>query len=392
MTTSYSDKEFSIVRGGLMDRALILLRIIKPSDPLNVKRKAIFFIAITWLPLVILTVISGSFFGNTVQVPFLYDFPVHIRFLLAVPMLLAAETIVDQRSKLIINQFSKAQLILEEGKQEFELAKAKADRMCESSWAEAIILVLIIGNIGFRWVANDVTVSSWQFPDIHEDQAPSRAAFWLLTVSIPIFQFIILRWVWRWIIWFRLLQLISKTPLNLTPTHPDKAGGIGFLGEPPAPFSMITMAFSIVISSIIAGKMIFFNAQLSEFYVTIGVFVFICILINITPLLIFFKPLRKTRIKGVFEYSALIQHHHLQFTDKWIKPASTEELLIGNPDISSMCDFTPVYDSIENMHPFPFDFKIMLATIVVSVLPLLPLILLIMPLAELLKVLVGFLL
>ena len=392
MPTSYTDREFSIIRGGLMERILFLLRIVKPSDPMNIKRKIIFFIAITWLPLLIFTLLAGTFYGNEVQISFLYDFPVHIRFLLAIPLLLMAETTVHDRSKRIINQFNTAQLILEEGKEEFESAKSKADRMCESSWAEAIILVLIIGNIAFRWVAHEVTVSSWQFPDVHEDQNPSRAAFWLLTVSIPIFQFIVLRWLWRWIIWFRLLLLISKTPLNLTPTHPDKAGGIGFLGEPPAPFSMITMTFGIVISAIIASKMIFSNALLPDFYVLIGVFIFICILINIIPLLVFFKPLRKTRVKGVFDYSALIQHHHLQFTDKWLKSTSGEELLIGNPDISSMCDFAPVYDSIEKMNPFPFNLKIMLATIVVSILPLLPLVALTMPLAELLKVLVGFLL
>jgi len=391
MSHSISDENFSIIKGGLMERGLIFLRIVRPADPSNTPRKIIFFVAITWLPLLIMTLISGLFWTDRVQIPFVYDFPVHIRFLLAIPMLLMAEIIVDERVKLIVNQFNTAGLIHEEGKNDFELAKVKADRMVESLWAEAIILLLIIGNIAFRWVTHEVTVSSWQFPEINADQKISQAAVWLLTVSVPLFQFIILRWLWRWIVWFRLLQLISKTPLNLTPTHPDKAGGIGFLGEPPAPFSMVTVTFGIVISGIIAGRMIFFHELLSAYYPLIGVFVFICILINILPLLIFFKVLRITRIRGIFEYSALIQKHHLEFTTKWFKSASTDELLIGNPDISSMCDFTPVYDSIENMHPFPFDFKIMLATVIVSIFPLLPLVALMMPISELLKVLVGFL-
>jgi len=131
---------------------------------------------------------------------------------------------------------------------------------------------------------------------------------------------------------------------------------------------------------------------LESFYILIGVFVLICIMINTVPLLIYFGPLRITRIRGIFTYSALVQKHHLQFTEKWFKSADNDELLIGNPDISSMCDFTPVYESIENMHPFPFDFKIMLATVLGSIIPLLPLILLVMPITDLLKVLVGFLL
>ena len=392
MINSISDENFSIIKGGLMERGLIFLRIVRPNDPRNTNRKIIFFVLITWLPLLIMTLISGLFWTDRVQIPFLYDFPVHIRFLIAIPMLLMAEVITDERVKLVINQFGKAGLLHEEGKPVFEKAKLKADSMVESLWAEAFMLIFIVANISFRWVTHEGnTVTSWQIPDVNIELAPSHAAWWFLTVSIPIFQFIILRWMWRWFIWFRLHLMISKAKLNLTPTHPDKAGGIGFLGEPPAPFSMVTIAFGIVISSIIASKMIFFNEPISKYYYLIGIFIFICILINIIPLLIYFKPLRMTRIKGTFAYSALIQKHHLEFTEKWFKSATNEELLIGNPDISSMCDFTPVYDSIENMHPFPFDFKIMLATILASVIPLLPLVLLMMPITELLKVLVGFL-
>jgi hypothetical protein len=213
--------------------------------------------------------------------------------------------------------------------------------MVDSAWAEAIILVLITGNIYFRFVKHDVEISSWQFPDGNADQKASWAAWWLLTVSMPIFQFIVLRWMWRWIVWFRLHWMISHINLNLSPTHPDKAGGIGFLGEPPAPFSMVTMTFGIVISAVIASKMIFFEKHLDDFYIHIGVFVILCILINMLPLVIYFKPMRLTRIKGIFEYSALVQKHHLQFKDKWFVSTTNDELLIGNADISSMCDFTP---------------------------------------------------
>ena len=392
MNTTISDEQFSIIRGGLLEKALTLLRIVKPNHPQNMIRTVIFFIVIAWLPLLIMTLISGQFLSGEVQVPFLYDFPFHIRFLMAVPMLFMAEKIVDERVKLVVHQFNKAGLLHEEGLKEFELAKMKADRMVESSWAEAIILVLIVGNQIFRWVINDDLISSWQFPGLPNNDAMSNAGFWSLTVSIPIFQFIVLRWLWRWIIWFRLHFMISKASLNLSPTHPDRAGGIGFLGEPPAPFSMITMTFSVVISSVIASRMIFFNAELSSFYVLIGVFVLICVLINIVPLLIYFKPLRYTRIKGIFEYSALVQKHHLQFKAKWFKSTTNEELLIGNPDISSMCDFTPVYDAIVKMNPFPFNIKTMLAAVVASVAPLVPLAALTMPLADLLKVLVGLIL
>jgi len=391
MDSSSTENKFSIIRGGLLDRILTFLRIITPGDPKNGMRKLIFFVAITWIPLLIFNLLAGSFLGR-VDIPFAYDFPVHVRFLLVLPMLLAAERIVDRRVKLIVNQYDTAGLLHPEDKPQFEHIQKITDRMVESAWAEAIILVLIIGNLIFRWVNHEVTVTSWQFPDADAGQNASFAAWWLLTVSIPIFQFIILRWLWRWIIWFRLHLMISKINLNLSPTHPDKACGIGFLGEPPAPFSMVTLSFGIVISSVIASRMIFFDGKLEDYYVLIAVFVFLCIVINIAPFLIYFKPLRKTRIKGIFEYSALVQKHHLEFKDKWFLSTGDKELLIGNADISSMCDFTPVYESIERMTPFPFDLKTMLATVIGSLVPLLPLAALVMPIGDLLKLLVGFVL
>jgi len=259
-------------------------------------------------------------------------------------------------------------------------------------WAEAVILLIIIGNITFRWVLHDVDISSWQFPSLVSDQRLSLAGYWLAMIGLPLFQFMVLRWLWRWMIWFRLLHLISKVRLILLPTHPDKSGGLGFMGEPPVPFSMLTLALGIVISAFIAGRMVFFEAHLADFYVAIGTFVFVCILINVIPLMVFFASLRKSRIAGIFAYSALIDRHHREFTQKWLGPKPENELLIGNADISSMCDFTPVYEAIEGMKPFPFDLKIMISTVVVSIIPLVPLLALEMPIADLLKALMGLLL
>lgn len=391
MTEYTTSESFSIIRGGLMERALELLHVIIPSGNKNTLRKIIFFISITWIPLLILTLVSGLFWTESIQMNFFEDFPVHLRFLVAVPMLLIAEIIVDRRVKLVVNHFSESGLVTEEGKKEFELAKLKTDRLCEMPWAEAVFLLIIIGNITFRWVIHDIVISTWQIPDASA-QHLSLAGYWLFIVSMPLFQFMILRWLWRWAIWFRLLHLISKIRLYLLPTHPDKSGGLGFLGEPPVPFSMITMAFGIVVSAFIAGRMVFFNASLSDFYGAIAGFVFICILINIIPLLVFFSALRKVRISGIFEYSALVDRHHREFTEKWFGLNPDKELLIGNADISSMCDFTPVYEAIEGMKPFPFNLKIMLSTILVSIMPLLPLLALEMPVGDILKALVGFLL
>jgi len=58
----------------------------------------------------------------------------------------------------------------------------------------------------------------------------TAAGYWLAFVSIPLFQFILFRWYMRLVLWFRLLWQISRLNLHLTAAHPDREGGIGFLG------------------------------------------------------------------------------------------------------------------------------------------------------------------
>ncbi len=44
-------------------------------------------------------------------------------------------------------------------------------------------------------------------------------------------------WIWRQhgslhvIIWYVFLWRVSRLPLQLEPLHPDRAGGIGFVGD-----------------------------------------------------------------------------------------------------------------------------------------------------------------
>jgi hypothetical protein len=71
----------------------------------------------------------------------------------ALPMLLMAEMIVDKRVRLVVNQFETAELLYEEDKPSFGKYQRNHGPMVESAWAEAVILVLVYGNLIFRWVA-----------------------------------------------------------------------------------------------------------------------------------------------------------------------------------------------------------------------------------------------
>ena len=66
-------------------------------------RRALVITAVAWLPLAILSLASGRTFGSAVALPFLRDIETQARFLVALPILIAAELIVHIRLRLASN-------------------------------------------------------------------------------------------------------------------------------------------------------------------------------------------------------------------------------------------------------------------------------------------------
>ncbi len=219
----------------------------------------------------------------------------------------------------------------------------------------------------------------------------SWAGLWHIFISLPVIQYLLLRWIWRWIIWLIYFTKISRMPLQLTPAHPDKAGGIGFLGIPPAPFLQVTLAMAIIIATTIAEKIFWAHERLPAYYPVMIGFAVISILINVLPLIVYMGPLSKQRRKGIFEYSTLIQNHHRAFEEKWLGKPDVS-MLLGSPDASSTTDLNSTFDTVTGMRVFPFNLKTMLSSVMIAVLPMLPLLAFEYNWVELLKKIAGMLL
>src|SRR5205085_9960198 len=56
----------------------------------------------------------------------------------------------------------------------------------------------------------------------------SLAGYWLLFVSLPLLQFLLLRWYFRLFIWARFLWQVQRLVLDLNATHSVKDAGHGF--------------------------------------------------------------------------------------------------------------------------------------------------------------------
>ena len=87
---------FLLTEGGPSHRLEIRLGLIRANSP-HTLRSAFLSILVTWVPLLVLSAWQGTAIGHRVPVSFLHDFAVHARFLLAVPILLLAETVLGSR-------------------------------------------------------------------------------------------------------------------------------------------------------------------------------------------------------------------------------------------------------------------------------------------------------
>jgi hypothetical protein len=201
------------------------------------------------------------------------------------------------------------------------------------------------------------------------------------------------RWLWRLFIWTGFLYEMSRLSLNLVATHPDRAGGLGFLGNAHISLAIFAFAFSCVLSAHVAFQVYFEAVPINTFRALFVVYLVLMELICLGPLLLFVPLLARARRAGLRQYSILADTYNRAFEQKWVTGQTPpDEPLLGSGDIQSLADLGNSFGMIREMKPFPFSQQQILQIAVIASLPGLPLIFLVMPVGELLKLLAGALL
>ena len=195
--------------------------------------------------------------GGPLQIPFLYDIEAQVRFLIALPILIVAEVIVHSRLVHTVSRFVERRLIVPEDMTKFHAAIDSAMRI-RNSLAVELTLLLLVYTLGvWVWRSQIATGSpSWYATPEGTALHLTLAGYWYAFVSIPIFQFMLVRWYLRFFIWFQFLWRVSKLNLHLIATHPDRAAGIGFLGQSAYAFGPILFAQGTMLAGLIANRVL----------------------------------------------------------------------------------------------------------------------------------------
>ena len=105
--------DFSVVLGGPLFQLLRRARLSDDALAL-VHRRVVAGVVITWVPLLLLSLVEGRAWWGNVTVPFLLNAEVQARFLLAMPLLVLAELGVHLRMRQLVAQFFNRDLIAAE--------------------------------------------------------------------------------------------------------------------------------------------------------------------------------------------------------------------------------------------------------------------------------------
>jgi hypothetical protein len=384
--------DFSLVLGGPLYQLFQKAHL--SGGHLELLQRRILLISLfAWVPLLLLSLMNGDALGGAIKIPFFYDIEAHTRFLVALPVLIAAELIVHLRIRPAVLKFVERNMIIPEEMPKFKAAIDSAMRLRNSIGLEVGILVLVY-TLGqwIWWSQVAIGAATWYATpqDTHLHLTP--AGYWYAFVSVPFFQFILLRWYFRLFIWFRFLWQVSRLNLRLSPTHPDRACGLSFLGKTAYAFGPILFAQGALLSGIIATQILFEGKSLMSFKVEIAGFVAFFVLFILIPLCVFTPLLLDAKRKGLGEFGKLANRYVQEFEGKWIRGGAPKgEELLGSGDIQSLADLGNSYAIVQEMRAVPFGIRDVTPLVVASAVPLLPLLLTVFSLEELVTQLIKIL-
>jgi hypothetical protein len=374
-------EDFSLVLGGPLFQFLRKFRL--EGDALELlHRRVLASILLTWLPLLLLAAI-GAGSRIVAQIAFLHDIEVHARFLVALPILIGAELLVHSRIRTVVQRFLEYRIVLPQDMKRFCTAIESAKRIRNSIYVElALIAVVYMLGLWFWNSRNEVSASTWYaLPGGRWRLTP--AGYWYVFVSIPVFQFILLRWYIRLFTWYRFLWQVNQIDLNIIPTHPDRCGGLSFIGKSSYAYGPILFAQGAILAGVVAGRVLYRGESLPSFKFQIGGFIVFFVLAILGPLLMFTPRMARARRKGLWDYGLLAQRYVESFDQKWVRAAQPSDELLGTGDIQSLADLGNSYQVVREMRVVPFALQDALRLALATAIPLAPLLLTIFSFEEL---------
>ncbi|HYP71106.1 MAG TPA: hypothetical protein VEP93_09485 [Variovorax sp.] len=339
---------------------------------LKAGRRALVFAALSFIPTLVLAIVQGHAIAPQPQRAFLHDFSAYAM-VIAIAAFVLMEQSSDTRMQLLVKSFSLRGLVSSEAQPCFENARRRMEHRTRLAWVEWV-LALAAYVIAYEWLYHlilRIDGGTWAGQVIDGKLRLTLAGMWAAAVTMPLFLFLLGRWLWRFVTWGLLLRDLARCEMRLVATHADRCGGLAFIGQYPSTYMLFVFAVSTMLSAGVLKQVIHADVDLLVFkFAALGLIVFL-MLAFVLPLVAFTPTLLRLKRRGLRIYGGLISRHNRAFERKWCADqAPADDEMLGAPDMSSLADLSMSYDMVKRMLPVPVVKEGILPLLVAVLLPM----------------------
>jgi hypothetical protein len=367
---SGSDLAVSLVRDDPPFRLLRAAGLI-PKQGLGIGRRAVFFALVTWLPIVVWAYFVRP--PTAAGEPLLKHFGVQVYCLVAIPLLIVAQGIAHKITTRFLPWFIKSGVVAEEKRARLVEIVHGIVRLRGAIAPWVVIAGVVIAWTAMGSVLQDADDVNWASePSASGGAHIGFGGWWFFFVARPIYIVLLLGWLWRLVLLTLLFRRIARLGLDLVPSHPDRAGGLGFVERFATIFAPVALAISAVLSAHWAHDVVYHDLPVKAINAPAVVFVIVVVAVFLIPFVAFIGPLAASKKRAELEYGALVGEHGRLVRRRWIlKEKIADDELIRAPEIGPVADAITLFESVERMRSVPIGKRAVIALGLPALIPIL---------------------
>jgi hypothetical protein len=322
-----------------------------PRDGLGVGRRAVVFALVGWLPIALWALIRGRFIQAAAGEPLLHHYGVHVRCLVAIPLLILGEATLHKAALRYFPQFISSGLVDDATRPAFESLLRAVRR-----WRDPALPWLLMLGAALAWTfvnraTNRGDELSWAFDENH---TLGFGGVWFVYVVRPLFVTLLLGWLWRIALLVLFFARLGKLNLSFVPSHPDRLGGLGFLQKLPNAFAPVSLALSATISSRWAHDIVYHQQSAAALKLPAAMFVVVWSLLLLSPFVPLMPVLRAARGAALPNYAAMVAEQGRLVRRRWIDGTTKAEGPLLEPDgVGVIADAATMYNAVLSMRILP---------------------------------------
>jgi hypothetical protein len=382
--TTQAGFALSLVRGDALTRWQRRIGLI-PRDGLGIGRRAVFWALFAWLPIATWALLFGRALPGAPGEPLFDHFGVHVRFLVAVPLFFLGEGMAHRLTTTLLPHFVRSGIVPPAEVPKFRAALADMARLRDALSPWVVILGLVVAWTAMSVVTERAHEVVWAVEGEGAARHLGFGGWWLLLAARPVFTVLLLGWLWRLMLLLMLMRRIARLELAIVPTHPDRAGGLGFVERFPKAFSAVVLAIAAVLASSWGHDVVYHDVSVLSLRGPMIAFVIVVVVLFLAPYLVFAGPLLKAKRQALLDYGALVGRHGWLVRRRWVSGDTVEDdAILAAPELGPVADTLALYDSVARMRPLPLGLPAVLAIVAPAVIPMIPVLAIEIPIKQLL--------